>query len=78
MGLKPPAALLMASHDDGVRVAMEIAQMNRFISTINDGRLGKPIEMADGSIYMEVEVMGLKIRWAANRLAVPDGSTRFV
>jgi hypothetical protein len=34
--------------------------------------------MANGSAYMQLEVMGMKVRWPANRLATPDGRWSYV
>lgn len=77
IGLEPPAALLLASHSDGIRVALELAQLAHIISRPGDARLGTPVEMADGSIFMEIEINGLKVRWPATTTVMPDGSWRF-
>lgn len=72
--LKPPTVLLLESHDEGMRFLSAFRQEAVWSVRIGDAALGKPIEMADGSIWMEIEVMGFKIRWPANRIAMPDGS----
>src|SRR5271154_2142790 len=75
LNLKPPVAIHLDNHDDGMR----------FLSCMHDGRMigypdeaCKPMEMADGSIFMELTAMGIKIRWPAAKWANPDGSWRYV
>ncbi len=76
--LEPPTTLLLADHEQGMRLLMELRQMNKWVVMAGDPNLGKPVEMADGSIWMEVKVMGFNIRWPANRYATPDGSWSWV
>ena len=73
--LKPPVAIMLASHDEGMRLVSHLnGMMMKPTYTLGDRTLGKPVEMADGSIAMELEIMGMKVRWPANRYALPDGS----
>lgn len=41
------------------------------------GEYGKPIEHPDGSVWMEVEVYGLKIRWPALKYALQSGGYKW-
>lgn len=75
--LNPPASINLETHDDGMRMLSELAQTNLLLTAGSD-LLGKPVEMADGSVFMECQVMGMKIRWPADRYAMPDGSWKFV
>ena len=74
IGLEPPTAILLKSHDEGMRVLSEVMQKLRWTVEAGSPRLGQPIQMADGSAWMEVKVMDIAIRWPANRIAMPDGS----
>jgi NAD(P)-dependent dehydrogenase (short-subunit alcohol dehydrogenase family) len=71
--LKPPTTLLLESHDEGMRFLSAIRQQDLWVAPAGSDRLGKPIEMADGSVWMECQVMGIAVRWPANRIATPDG-----
>ncbi len=71
LGFQPPAAIILQSHDEGMRLLTNIAQMNLVIDPV--GKYGKPVEHPDGSTWMEIEVMGIKIRWPAKRFAQPGG-----
>jgi hypothetical protein len=75
--LNPPAAINLATHDDGMRLLGAAAQSSLAVYP-GDPRLGTPIELADGSVFMECELFGMKVRWPANRRATPDGSWSFV
>ena len=41
--------------------------------TLGDPKLGRPVDMPDGSVWMEITIYGLKIRWPALRYPVPQG-----
>jgi hypothetical protein len=73
--MKPPTTIILADHDEGMRFLSMLIQMNNW--TLDISKAGKPVEMADGSVYMEVEIMGMAVRWPANRIAMRDGSWRF-
>lgn len=72
--LNPPTTILLESHEEGVRFLSAVRQTTQWSAVIGSPDLGLPVEMADGSVWMEVEVMGIKVRWPANRIATPDGS----
>ena len=71
--ITPPTAILLASHDDGMRFLRSISQKD-IVVHVGAPSLGKPMMMADGSAWMECIVMGIAVRWPANRTATPDGS----
>ena len=71
--LEPPTVLLLGSNDEGYRFLSAIRQSGCWVAVVGSGALGHVIEMADGSMWMELEVMGMKVRWPANRIAMPDG-----
>jgi hypothetical protein len=75
--LKPPTTMLLESHEEGMRFLGAIRQQDLCVIQIGSDRLGKPIEMSDGSVWMECQVMGIAVRWPANRYATPDGSWSF-
>lgn len=72
--LKPPTTILLESHEEGMRFLSSVRQTSQWVAMIGSPDLGRPIEMADGSAWMEVQVMGIAVRWPANRTATPDGS----
>ena len=72
--IKPPTVMLLESHEEGVRFLSEIRQSSQWFAVVGSPNLGRPVEMADGSAWMECEVMGIKVRWPANRIATLDGS----
>jgi hypothetical protein len=76
--LKPPTVMLLGSHEEGMRFVSAVRQKDQFVFTAGSPDLGHVIEMADGSCWMEVKVMGIAIRWPANKLAMPDGSWSYV
>ena len=75
--LAAPTAILLGSHEEGMRFLSAVRQEERWIAVAGDPSLGRVVEMADGSAWMEVKVMGIAIRWPANRVAMPDGTWRY-
>lgn len=76
--LKAPTVMLLESHDEGMRFLSEIRQSGHWIAVVGSLDLGRVIEMADGSAWMELKVMDIAVRWPANRIATPDGRWSFV
>lgn len=72
VNMKPPSVILLESHEEGILFLSEIRQVGFWVPSGSD--LGKPVEMADGSVWMEIQVMGIIVRWPANKIAMPDGS----
>ena len=72
--MKPPTTILLGSHDEGMRLLSYLRDSSTWSMVVGDPRFGKPVEMADGSVYMEMNIMGMAVRWPANRYALPDGS----
>lgn len=72
--LKPPAAIILADHEQGMRLCAALHDM-RFMMTWDAAgdRMGKVIEHPDGSAFKEVEIYGMKIHYPANKLALPEG-----
>ena len=73
-GIEPPTTILLGTHEEGMKFLSGIRQSGILQSTLGSPQLGKPIEMADGSVWMEVKAMDIAVRWPANRHATPDGS----
>jgi hypothetical protein len=76
--IKPPTVMLLESHEEGMRFLSELRQTHHWIALVGSPDLGHVVEMADGSVWMECKVMGISIRWPANKIATPDGSWAFV
>ena len=76
--LRPPTTLLLESHEEGMRFLSSIRQQALWTAIAGSGELGEPVETADGSVWMQVTVMGIHVRWPANRLAARDGSWSYV
>lgn len=74
--LSPPDAIVLASHEDGMRFMSAVKQDNIIYS---DPRppYGKPVADPNGSVWMEAEFAGMKIRWPANRRAMETGGYRY-
>lgn len=64
-GLSSPASIYLASHEDGEAFLCECNDRARMVYYPGDPVFGTPVEMADGAVYMEVQVMGMKVRWPA-------------
>jgi len=73
LNLEPPAAIILADHEQGMRLLGLLHQMKYMVPTVGTERLGKPIEHPDGSVYMGVEIYGMKVQWPAVRMALPNG-----
>ena len=65
--LKRPTVILLESHEDGMRFLEAVQRPS-----------DRMVEMADGSAWMECKVMGIAVRWPANRVATPDGNWSYV
>lgn len=74
IGMQPPTTILLETHEEGMRFISAVRQTSQWVSVIGSSAIGRPVEMADGSAWMEIEVMGIKVRWPANRTATRDGS----
>lgn len=69
--LSAPAAIVLATHDDGIRFLQAInAAAIRYTAP---NQHSKPVEHPDGSIWMGAEFAGMKIHWPANRYAMEAG-----
>jgi hypothetical protein len=71
--LKPPTVMLLESHKEGMRFLSAIRQTSNWVAVVGSPDLGRVVEMADGSTWMECKVMDIAVRWPANRIALPDG-----
>lgn len=69
--LSPPAAIVLATHEDGMRLLTAINAAGVIYTAPNPHY--KPVEHPDGSIWMEAEFAGMKIHWPANRYAKEAG-----
>lgn len=76
--LKPPTVMLLESHEEGMRFLSEIRQSHCWAAVVGSPDLGRVVEMADGSAWMECKVLNIAVRWPANRIAMPDGRWAFV
>lgn len=76
--LEAPTVMLLGSHEQGMRFLSEIRQSNHWVAVAGSPDLGRVIEMADGSAWMECKVMDIAVRWPANRVAMPNGEWAFV
>lgn len=64
--MKPPTVIILPDHEEGMRFLSYLRDTSTWSASIGSPLLGKPIEGADGSTYMEMEIMGMKVRWPAN------------
>lgn len=77
-GLKAPTVILLESREQGMRFLMTVADVKYWVETGGPRQPAKPVEMADGSVWMECTIMNMVVRWPANTIATPDGSGSFV
>jgi hypothetical protein len=71
--LEPPAVIILKNQEEGMRLLMSIRQLGCWIYDLSTNTAGTPVEHPDGTVYMSIEVMGMNIRWPANRLATENG-----
>lgn len=69
--LKAPAAIVLESRDEGMKVLALISQKQ--FQILEPGGYGVPVEHPDGSVWMEVQVCGIAVRWPAVKYAKEDG-----
>jgi hypothetical protein len=70
-GFEPPDCIVLKSHEQGIRL---LSQLRGISYIAGDPRLGgKVIEHPDGSCWMQAEVYGVKVRWPAVKMALPNG-----
>lgn len=74
IGMEPPSVIMLKSGEEGRRFLTAMHQKQNWVAVVGSATLGTPIEMADGTVYMSMEVMGMQVRWPASRYAMPDGS----
>jgi hypothetical protein len=73
-GLEVPEAIVLKTHEEGMRLLHQIRdKAGGWVYDPQTGVAGKPVEHPDGSMYMHMEVMGMNIRWPANRIAMQNG-----
>lgn len=72
--LSPPDVIILKTRDDGLKLIHAIAKQDRFYVPTD---FLKEVMHPDGSVYMEFELVGAKIRYPANRQAMEDGSYKF-
>lgn len=64
------SAINLASHQDGMKLVAEVHHTNL---VYEPGKYGNPIEQPDGSVWMEMMIFGLKIRWPAMKYPQQGG-----
>lgn len=58
IGLRPPAAIILASREEGMRLLGQVQKLEPFV---------RPALGPNDEPLMEIEVMGMKVQW-------PEGS----
>lgn len=71
--LDVPDAILLKTHEQGIRLLCKLHQQTMIMMPMDSERGGRVIEHHDGSVWMEVEVYSIKVRWPAMKLAKPGG-----
>jgi aminoglycoside/choline kinase family phosphotransferase len=72
-GFAAPDCILLKDHEQGIRMLSELRNMEMMTYRAGDPRMGKVIEHPDGTCWMQAEVYGVKIRWPAVKMALPEG-----
>ena len=57
--LKPPTVMLLESHEEGMIFLSNIRQSVTWAAVVGSPDLGRVVEMADGSAWMECKVMDI-------------------
>jgi hypothetical protein len=71
-GLEAPQAIILASHEEGMRFLSAIRDSGMMFYKMPDAAY-KTVEHPDGSMWMQAEFAGMKIHWPANRYATQAG-----
>lgn len=72
--IKPPTAILLADNEQGMKLLSLLAGKNL---VFQPGQYGTSIEHPDGSIWMELDLFGMKIHWPAAKYELHDGSFKW-
>lgn len=64
--------VMIVDRETGIRLMCEVREQAHIILPAHE-RLESVVEHPDGSVWREAEVMGVKVRWPANRLATVSG-----
>lgn len=71
-GLSIPDAIILKTPEDGMRLLGTISQRWMMSFDVRE-TAGTLIEHPDGSVYREIEIKGMKVRWPSSRLHMPNG-----
>lgn len=77
IGLEPPSAILLKSHDEGLRVLDAIRQSSTWSAVVGSAGLGLPVKMADGSVWMEIKIMDISVLWPERTYGLLGDSGRY-
>lgn len=61
--LKTPT-IVLESHEEGIKFLMLLRQTDYWVITDNS-LVGTPVEMPDGSLWMQIDVINILVRWPA-------------
>lgn len=73
LNMQPPEVLLLSRPEDGRRLhgyALQLLDDNpgtSFVQRPPEGDIATVVEHADGSVWMEIQFMGTKVRWPAKK-----------
>ena len=76
-GMEPPAAVFLSTNEAGNRFMAEAERTKFIIRGPIQNRHEVAVTMADGSIAMEIDVAGIKVRWPADRRVRHNGAWRY-
>lgn len=71
LNLEPPEVLILKSNREGMKVLCELHNLTQLV--YQPGAHGKPVKHPDGSVWIEVVFMDMKIRWPAQATALESG-----
>lgn len=78
LGLAVPEAILLKNREEGMHFCYQLQKHTKFWLPRNDAGVGKSVEHPDGSVWMEAEVYGIKVRWPAEKMALRSGGYVFI
>lgn len=67
-GLDAPTAIILSNRDDGMALLSSVSN-----DLPADTAAPRPVEHPDGSVWMEVTIIGIAVRWPASKKAVQSG-----
>ena len=71
---KPSEVILLLDEEAGLELRFELLETDHiFVTADNGAGITTPIMREDGSLWWEVTILGMRVRWPAQRRATSSG-----